>query len=269
MNEAHPFDAAIALAPQGEDRWLGQTSPAYANMIGPYGGITAAQALNAVLQHPQRLGDPVALTVNFAAALADGAFDVHARAARTNRSTQHWVVELRQGDETIITATVVTAVRREAWRGHEVVMPEAGRPLDVPRTLRRGVEWLQRYDMRFLEGKMPREWEGQGGDDSLSRLWVRDEPARPLDFAALAAMADVFFPRIWLRRAKLIPLGTVSMTVYFHVDGAQLAQTGSGYLLVQARGQGFGGGFFDHSGQLWNEAGELLATTHQIVYHKE
>jgi hypothetical protein len=28
-------------------------------------------------------------------------------------------------------------------------------------------------------------------------------------------------------------------------------------------------GYFDHSAQLWNEAGNLLATTHQVVYYKE
>ena len=84
------FDRAVALAPQPDGSFLGHTSPAYANMVGPFGGITAAQALNAVLQHPQRLGDPVAFTVNFCAAMADGPFTALARPVRTNRSTQHW-----------------------------------------------------------------------------------------------------------------------------------------------------------------------------------
>ena len=44
---------------------------------------------------------------------------------------------------------------------------------------------------------------------------------------------------------------------------------GTGHLLVQAQGQGFVGGYFDHAGQLWDEAGDLLATTHQVVYYKE
>ena len=55
MNE-HEFDRAIALAAQPDGSFLGHTSPAYGNMVGPYGGITAAQALNAVLRHPGRLG---------------------------------------------------------------------------------------------------------------------------------------------------------------------------------------------------------------------
>jgi len=265
----HPFDTAIALQSQAEGVALGRTSPAYANFIGPYGGITAAQVMNAVMQDPRRVGEPVALTVNYAAALADGPYTALARPARTNRSTQHWIVELQQAGETVATATVMTAARRETWGGHEATMPAVPRPADVPRTPRRGVEWLNRYEMRFIEGGIPREWDGREVDESLSRLWVRDEPARPLDFASLTAMADIFFPRIWLRRAKMVPLGTVTMTVYYHAEGDQLAASGDGYLLLQAKGQGFRNGYFDHTGQLWNEAGELLATTHQVVYFKE
>ena len=98
---------------------------------------------------------------------------------------------------------------------------------------------------------------------------MRDDPPRPLDFASLTALCDVFFPRIWLRRARQTPLGTVSMTVYFHATAAELAASGEGFLLAQARGQGFGSGYFDHTGQLWNEGGTLLATTHQVMYYTE
>ena len=265
----HPFDAAVALQAAGANAFAGRTHPAYANFIGPYGGITAAQCLQAVLQHPQRLGEPVAFTINFAAAVADGAFEIRPRPARTNRSTQHWIVEMVQGGEAVATATALTAVRRPTWGGHEAHMPEVPRPQDVPRTTRRGVAWLERYEMRFLLGMIPRDWEGQGAAESLSRLWVRDDPPRPLDFPSLAALCDVFFPRIWLRRARQTPLGTVSMTVYFHCGAAELAAAGSGHLLAQARGQGFGGGYFDHQGQLWAEDGALLATTHQVMYYKE
>ena len=52
--------------------------------------------------------------------------------------------------------------------------------------------------------------------------WLRDDPPRPLDFASLTAMADVFFPRVWLRRATRVPVGTVSMTVYFHADSMSM-----------------------------------------------
>lgn len=269
MTASHPFDAAIALQPQADGDWLGHTSPAYANFIGPYGGITAAQAINAVLLHPQRIGEPVAFTINYAAALADGPFIARARPARTNRSTQHWIIELLQDGQTVITATAMTAMRRETWSGHEARMPQVQRPGDAPRVRRGGVAWLERYDMRLIDGGVPTVWAGQGDEQSVTRMWVREDPLRALDFASLTGMADIFFPRIWLRRATQTPIGTVTMTVYYHADSAQLQATGTGYLLAQAQGQGFGKGYFDHAGHLWNEAGELLVSTHQVVYYKE
>ena len=266
----HPLDAAIALAPQADGTLLGHTHPAYANMVGPYGGITAAQALNAVLQSPARLGEPVALTVNFCAALADGAFTAQARAVRTNRSTQHWTVDLQQAGEVVATATVFTALRRDTWADDEHRMPEVPAPEDLPRARAAApVAWLQRYEMRLVEGAIPAAWDGAEHHDSTTRLWVRDDPPRRLDPAALAALCDVFFPRIWRRRATPVPVGTVSLTVYFHATAPQLLETATGYLLGQARGQAFCNGYFDQTGQLWNAAGHLLATTHQLVYYKE
>ena len=59
----HPFDEAMALVPlaasteergpEAPGHFQGAPHPAYANMVGPFGGITAAQALAAVLAHPE------------------------------------------------------------------------------------------------------------------------------------------------------------------------------------------------------------------------
>ncbi len=267
---SHPFDTAVALQAQADGTFVGQTSAAYANMVGPFGGITAAQALNAVLQHPQRLGDPISLTVNFAAALAEGPFTVTARPARTNRSTQHWVVEVQQQGEVVMTGTAFFGLRRDTWGGDEHAMPAVPAPGEVVRASGpTRVEWVKRYDMRFVEGAIPTEWNGADQGDSRTRLWLRDDPPRPLDFASLTALSDVFFPRVWRRRPVLVPIGTVSMTIYYHADTALLQATGSGHLLGQAQAQAFRKGYFDQTAQLWNEAGELLVTTHQVVYYKE
>ena len=280
----HPFDEAMALAPlaasteergpEAPGHFQGAPHPAYANMVGPFGGITAAQALAAVLRHPARLGEPVALTVNYAAALIDAPFRIEARPVRTNRSTQHWTVTLMQTDAqgvdgVMVTATCVTAVRRPTWSAVDAPRPDAPAPGQVARPpIPKRVRWIERYDMRPLAGPMPMQWDGSEAD-SLTRLWVRDDPPRPLDFPSLTALADVFFPRVWRRRARMTPAGTVSMSVYFHAGADELAATGEGYLLGQARAQSFFNGFFDQSAELWNEAGHLVATTHQIVYFKE
>src|SRR5947209_19773254 len=110
MGETHPFDEGLALERQGADLVRGRTTAPWRNFIGPFGGLTAAQAMQAILLHPERLGDPVAFTVNFAAAIADGEFDVIAQPVRTNRSTQHWTVSIRQGDAVMLLGTAMTAV---------------------------------------------------------------------------------------------------------------------------------------------------------------
>jgi hypothetical protein len=123
--------------------------------------------------------------------------------------------------------------------------------------------------MRFMCGGMPRVWDGSGASRAVSELWVRDDPPRTLDHSSLTAFADVFFPRIWMRRALRVPIGTVSMTVYYHAGERQLADLGQGYVLGRATASAFRDGFFDQSAHLWSEHRELLATTHQIVYFKE
>jgi acyl-CoA thioesterase len=246
-------------------------------MVGPFGGSTAATALKAVLQHPRLLGEPVSLTVNYASATAEGAFSITATPARTNRSTQHWVISLMQPDVkgrdmTVMTATAMTALRRDTWEMNDMPMPQVTSPQEVARArLDAPMEWLNRYDMRFISGAIPEKWNGaeQLGPDSLTRLWVRDDVPRPLDFASLTAMSDVFYPRVWLRRPIHVPAGTVSMTTYFHASAAQLEEAGTAYVLAQASAQAFRHGFFDQAAQLWSQAGTLLATSHQLVYFRE
>ena len=271
---AHVFDQAIALTSTGNGLYTGATSPAYANMVGPFGGITAATMLNAVMLHPSLLGEPLSLTVNFCAALADGPFAVSAQPVRTNRSTQHWVVTVTQSGaggeaEIVVTASVVTAARRSTWSVDDEPMPAVPRPDALtPYAVPSPVEWIQRYEMRPIEGAIPHTWDGTGSD-SRSRLWMRDAAPRALDLCGLAALADVFFPRIWLRRATRVPAGPVSMTVYFHAGSAQLAEVGHGWVLGQARAQAFRNGFFDQTALLWSETGHLLCSSHQVVYYKE
>lgn len=262
----HPLDDALRLDAVSPGVSRGRTTPPYANMVGPYGGVTAAVMMQAVLQHEELLGEPIALTVNFAAAVSDGDFEVHAHPSRTNRSTQHWSMELIQEGKVAATATAVTASHRDTWTDTEAVMPSIPAPEEIPAGSGAPMEWPRRYEMRFAEGEF--RVDGQRRDSSQTRLWVRDAPPRPLDFASLTALSDVFFPRVYVRRGEQIPIGTVTLTTYFHADGSALAEAGDDYLLGTVRGAAFQRGFYDHSAQLWSRGGVLLASTHQLVYYK-
>jgi acyl-CoA thioesterase len=274
-NSMHPFDEAIALRVSERqdalDEFIGSTHPAYANMVGPFGGTTAAQLLQSAMLHPERLGEPVALTVNFAAPVADGDIRFVARPVRTNRSTQHWIIEAHQAEGVVATATAVFAVRRETWSDVEAVMPvNLPAPDALSRMPVKGMPaWPQRYDMRFVEGAFPAAFDEQEQAHSRSTLWVRDEPERQLDFTSLAAISDSFFPRIYIRRRRRAMIGTVSLTTYFHADIALLAQVGTRHVLGVAKALNYRHGYFDQTGELWSPEGQLLASTHQLVYFKD
>jgi len=266
----HPLDEATRLHPLGGDRFGGATHPAYANMVGPYGGVTAATLLNGALLHPQRLGEPVSLTVNFPAPVADGTFEVECRPLRTNRSTQHWLMLMSQGGEVVASGTALFALRRPGWSDTEVAMPEGLPAFDsLPRQPVAGYPaWVAAYDMRFVGGGMDRPLDGVEQPDSVTRLWVRDEPPRPLDFIALAAACDCFAPRTYVRRHQRTPAGTVTFTVNFHADAAGLATQGPQALFGQARAQAFFGGYCDQTALLWGAGGQLLASSQQVQYFK-
>ena len=264
------FDEAIALAAVNQGHYQGSTHPDWENMVGPFGGITAAVLLQSVMLDVRRLGDPISLTVNFCAGVTSGPFEIKASPARTNRSTQHWTMALLQEGQTVITATAVTAARRETWSTTDAPMPAVGKPSDYAVKANAPMAWTKRYEVRPIQGPLPDVWDGQESS-SLTQQWVRNAQARPLDLLSLSALCDSFFPRIFVRRATRVPIGTVSMTCYFHCNDTQLAvhTRDQEFLLCQAQGQAFRNGFFDQTGLLWTESGMLVASTSQIVYYKE
>ncbi|WP_433685877.1 hypothetical protein [Nocardia sp. CA-119907] len=74
--------------------------------------------------------------------------------------------------------------------------------------------------------------------------------------------------RVMLRLGRVVPAGTITLTVYFHADTDRLAAQFEHPLLATARSQHFGKGFFDQAAELWAHDGGLLATSHQLVYFK-
>lgn len=267
----HPFDAAIALEPCGEGRFRGHTSTVYWNMAGPFGGVTAALMLRAVLSHPLARGRPVALTVNYCGAVAEGAFEIEVRLVRDGRSTQHWQVEMRQGERGVATtASVVTGPTRETWTHATASMPSVPPPEAVaPMDLTGRTGWTCAYDMRFVEGEPA--WAGRHEIPRPSRavLWMRDATPRPLDYPALAALSDAFFIKVLQVRGDVPPVATVSMSTYFLADEAEITRQGARHVLGVSDGRAFRHGFNDQAGELWSADGDLLAVTSQVVWFKE
>lgn len=266
----HPLDAATALVWRG-DRWIGHTSKAYWAFIGPFGGATAATFLRAALDHPDRIGDPLALTVNYCAPIAEGEIQVMARPVKTNRSTQHWTLELFQQEGDILaTATAVFAHRRPGLT-HEVArMPQVPPPSGIAAyNPAFTASWVRQYDMRFIGGPPNIHRTPQAERQSAETvLWLRDAVPRPLDPLSLVSMSDAFFGRIFHVLGVIVPFGTVSLTTYFHGAADDIPQH-DGWVLGRADAKVFRSGFGDQTAELWSPDGRLLAESVQTTYFRD
>ena len=238
-------------------------------MIGPFGGLVAALMFKAAYTHPQREGEPLALTVNFCAPIAKGEMLIDARPARTNRSTQHWTLEMRQAGECVATATAMFGKRPKTFAHRPVNRPSAAPFESLQRLPAPGPGWIERYDLRFADGSSG--WRGEEAEpaSAKSTLWIAADPPRSMDFVGLAALTDIFFGRIIHVRKRMVPFGTVSLTSYFHATETDLAALGSDPVLGTANARIFDRGFHDQSAELWSADGRLLATSHQLVYYRD
>jgi len=269
--DVHPFDAAVALTREGDGRFAGTAPPPYWNMAGPFGGTTAAVLLHAALMDQPDGIEPVALTVNYCAALARGGFTIDARTVRAGKSVRHVSVEMQQEGGIVATASAVLAARRDTWAHQPATMPDVPPPEAVPELPTDGrLAWLQRYEFRFVHGLWTPQTQAHATPQSAhSTLWVADKPRRPLDVLSLAALCDVFFVRAFHVRGTMVPAGTVTMTVHFHASAAEIAAQGSAPLLGTVDAHTFARHFGDQIAQLWGRDGRLLATTTQMTWFKE
>src|SRR6266436_320785 len=249
----HLFDDATKVT-AGDSRWQGHTSQDYWAFVGPFGGATAATILRALIDHPQRAGDPLALTVNFCAPIAQGAFDLDVRLVKANRSTQHWLVELTQGSAEVATlATAVFAERRPSWSHQQAEFPQAP-PFEATRPYSKSnltMSWVRQYDFRFVEGE-PR-FAGApypAPASAFSKMWIGDRVPRKIDVLSLMSMSDAFFGRIFHVRNEMLPFGTVSLTTYFHADTDDLAAEDINRVLGVADARIFHKSYGDQTGEL-------------------
>lgn len=271
MTNTHPFDTAIALQESGIGEWDGNPGTAYSNFIGAYGGTVSATLLNAVLSDSRLHGHPVTFTVNFCAALGEQDFSVLTKLHRTGKYTQHWSLELTQGERTMATATIVCAARSETFSHQPAHMPAVNGPETYDLLKTKGVSnWIQRYDFRFVSGTLALKSEPNDPlEPSRTVAWVSDNPPRPLDHLSLAALSDSFFLRLMHIRGTMEPAGTVSITTHILATPDEIAAQGTDPILAVADGNRFHNNFHDQYMQLWGSSGKILATGSQIVWFRQ
>lgn len=264
----HLFDEAtqIVAREQGEgaSSFAAAAHPGFRNMIGPYGGWSAAILAKSLVA----AGDPgmqlVSLTTDFLLGIDEGPIALDVKCDRAGRNTQFWSATLtREGAATPANKAMgILAKARETVAWQEGARPDAPPPEQCER-FPLPMEWTKTVEMRGA-GNPP----FQGHKDTRSTAWVRLEPDRPLDAVGLVALADTPTPRLFYITNKPDMIATVSMTVYLHATAEDYAAVGTDYMLVEATGARGGNGFFDQHARMWSRDGRLMATTQQIVNYR-
>jgi acyl-CoA thioesterase len=259
------LDETLCLDRREADVFEGRTDQTYWNLIGPYGGWIATIMLKAVLHDVDNGFEPVAITVDFMKAPAEGAIVIRRWCDRAGRTTAFWRVVLETPDGKLCARAQITlAPHRETLDFSGYKMPEVPDASSIERFDSRilPVRWAHLYEIRIVKGQM-----GAKNTDTHSLVWVRDSDGRPLDHLSMTAIADSPFPRLFLATGSPSNISTISMTTYLHANSAELEAIGNDPILVDANCERAGGGFYDQHSKFYSSRGQVIATSQQMVWY--
>lgn len=264
----HSFDAALSLDPQqsaeGRVRYAGTTPAAYQNMIGPFGGVSAAllaQGMKTSARDDLKL---VSITTDFMTGMKPGPYELSTVCHRAGRSTEFWAGHIQQdgASSPALRATAIFGERRNTVAWTEGEMPAAPPPEDCA-AFKPPRPWAEHIAIRPCLNT-----DIFNATSTRNALWVRFTEPRPLDDAALVCIADTPTPRVFFIVHDFTVLSTISMTVYLHASEADLAEAGDDWVLIEANAGRGGDGFYDQHARIWSRSGKMLATTQQMVWYK-
>ncbi|MDE2487624.1 MAG: thioesterase family protein [Alphaproteobacteria bacterium] len=250
-------------------RWTTVAGPEWRNPGGGlWGGYAIGLAIRAVEAEPESVGEPLSLTLTYAAALPSGSLEVRTRRLRQGGSVGVWEVEiLPAGSDLVGVHAMVTMARRPNTPKFAFAkMPDAPPPEAMPSpdppagALHFGAA---AFEQRTLEAFPPKPT-----GDSRSLAWVRSRRG-PLDKVLLGMMTDHSAPRAMYALGRAVMTTTLSLTAYLHATEREIEEVGDDFILVECEGRVGGHGASDERSSYWRRDGKLLATSEQLAWYRE
>jgi acyl-CoA thioesterase len=253
------FDEDISLRPLAGGAYEGRIGSGWWTPRGPLGGFVMAlvlRALEEAVSDPAR--PPRSLTVQFLRPPSEGPVAIAPAIERSGRGLTNASARLEQEGRLLALALATFA---GPWPGptlDEAQMPrveaaeaesERELPADAP-------AFLERLTMQPRFGAAP----FTSADSAEVGGWLGLREDRPVDAAAVAVLADSWFPAPWPRLKALAPAPTVEMSLLFR---APLPLSGP-LVLGRFRSRLVRDGFFDEDGELWAPDGALVAQSRQL-----
>ncbi|MGE0871122.1 MAG: thioesterase family protein [Kofleriaceae bacterium] len=256
------LDVDTALTAEGDGRYRGTITDRWAVLSGvPNGGFVmcyALRALAAATPHP----DPLTMTAHFLRPARTGDVTVHTELLKVGKRTATVVARVVQGDEVVrAIATFGTLADPDPAQPRII----AGEPPELPpreqcidRSVAVGLPPIaQRFDNRVDPATVGWMF-GRPSGEMVVRAWMRFADGREPDLLAMPLFADGLPPPVFNRIAPAwVP--TIELTVQFR------ARPTPGWLRAQFRTRFVSGGVLDEDGELWDDAGQLVALSRQLA----
>jgi acyl-CoA thioesterase len=256
------FDEDIALRPAGEGVYEGDIQGEWWTPRGPLGGYVMALMLNAFRL---AVGDdarvPRSATMHFLRPPAAGPATFRTTIERAGRTLTSMSGRLEQEGKLMGIALGAYSTPWESPLLEDAPLPEVDPP-DGRETTRRRVPnaapppFVDRmvFQRRFGYDLFSQAEHGEVGG------WLGLREERQLDAAAIAVLADAWFPAPWPRLKALAPAPTIDLTIHFRAP-LPIPDT---LLLGRFRSRVVRDGFFDEDGELWAPDGTLVAQSRQL-----
>ena len=260
---------AIPLTLIAPGRWSTVAGAEWSNPGGGlWGGYAIGLCVRVLEAEPEAIGEPLSLTLTYAAGLPAGPLDIRTRRLRQGGSIGVWEVEVSPaGSDQVGVHGMVTMARRPRTPDFAfATMPAAPDPDSLPSPDMAGMALhygALAFERRTLEGFPP-----QPGGDSRSLAWVRSRRG-DLDKALLGMITDNSAPRAMYALGRSVMTTTLSLTAYLHATVEELAEVGDDFILVECEGRVGGGGASDERSSYWRRDGKLLATSEQLAWYRE
>ena len=253
----------------GPGRWTTVAGPEWANPGGGlWGGYAIGLSIRVLAAEPDARGEPLSLTLAYAAAVPAGPLEIRTRCIRQGGSVGVWQVELMAaGSDAVGVHAIVTMARRPQTPSFAFAsMPDAPPPESLPAPPPPTDE--ARYGGATFERRSLDSFPVTRSDSSRSLMWMRSRSG-PLDKALLGMATDNSAPRAMYALGHAVRTTTLSLTAYLHATTEELAEIGDDFILVECEGRVGGGGASDERSSYWSRGGKLLATSEQLAWYRE
>ncbi|WP_182526034.1 thioesterase family protein [Nocardioides dongkuii] len=262
---SYELDRQIAVTPAGEGRYAADVDAGWSVGGGINGGYLLALMGSALRAALPGKPDPLAVSAFYLSAAQPGPATVAVDVRRQGGRLATASAELRQGEDTRITALATYGdldrdagdVRTTAVEPHLPPVEECVRNADAPPEIKKIAPMMDRFDMRFHPDQVG--WAvGQPSGNGVISAWFRMADGREPDPVSLLMVVDAL-PPVTFELGMMGWAPTLELSVHVR------AKPAPGWLKVRHETRNMAGGMFEEDCEVWDSTGRLVAQSRQLA----